>query len=161
MPIFLSNIIYVLTFMFSKESYRHKTYFLIFRGLLRLTGWSWEYEFYHVLKEMWTRSSQPEMFLEKGVLKICSKFTGEHPCRTTLRHGCSPVNLLHIFRTPFLKNTYEWLLLVDLPNNLVWLICQNNVKVITIWKSKVAENLTACWKKYLLFNWGCLIFIRF
>ena len=24
----------------------------------------------------------------------------------TLRHGCSPVNLLHIFRTPFLKNTY-------------------------------------------------------
>ena len=22
----------------------------------------------------------------------------------TLRHGCSPVNLLHIFRTPFLKN---------------------------------------------------------
>ena len=28
----------------------------------------------------------------------------------TLRHGCSPVNLLHIFRTPFLKNTSEWLL---------------------------------------------------
>ena len=29
----------------------------------------------------------------------------------TLRHGCSPVNLLHIFRTPFLKNTSGWLLL--------------------------------------------------
>ena len=29
----------------------------------------------------------------------------------TLRHGCSPVNLLHISRTPFLKNTSEWLLL--------------------------------------------------
>ena len=28
-----------------------------------------------------------------------------------LRHGCSPVNLLHIFRTPFLKNSSEWLLL--------------------------------------------------
>ena len=27
------------------------------------------------------RSSQPEVFLRKGVLKICSKFTGEHPCR--------------------------------------------------------------------------------
>ena len=63
------------------------------------------------------------MFLWKGVLKICSKFTGEHPCLSatsinlqsnfieiTLRHGCSPVNLLHIFRTVFLKNTYEWLL---------------------------------------------------
>ena len=24
-----------------------------------------------------------------------------------LRHGCSPVNLLYIFRTPFLKNTSE------------------------------------------------------
>ena len=27
----------------------------------------------------------------------------------TLRHGCSPVNLLHIFRTPFSKTTSEWL----------------------------------------------------
>ena len=58
------------------------------------------------------------MFLENGVLKICSKSTGEHPCRSvvsiklqsnfikiTLPHGCSPVNLLHIFRTAFPKNT--------------------------------------------------------
>ena len=29
----------------------------------------------------------------------------------TLRHGCSPVNLLHIFGTTFLKNTSGWLLL--------------------------------------------------
>ena len=28
-----------------------------------------------------------------------------------LRHGCSPVNLLHIFRTPFLEDTSGWLLL--------------------------------------------------
>ena len=27
------------------------------------------------------RSSHTEVFLGKGVLKICSKFTGEHPCR--------------------------------------------------------------------------------
>ena len=26
-------------------------------------------------------------------------------------HGCSPKNLLHIFRTPFYKKTYEGLLL--------------------------------------------------
>ena len=45
-----------------------------------------------------------EVFLRKGVLKICGKFTGEHPCRSVisniieiaLRHGCCPVNLLHI-----------------------------------------------------------------
>ena len=64
------------------------------------------------------------MFLEKGVLKICSKLTGEHPCQSvvslkllcnfieiTLWHGCS-VNLLHIFRTPFTKNTSGCLLLI-------------------------------------------------
>ena len=66
------------------------------------------------------RSSHPDEFLIKGVLKICSKFTGEHPYRSaklqsnfieiTFQHGCSPVNLLHIFRIPFLKNTLPWLL---------------------------------------------------
>ena len=63
-------------------------------------------------------SSRLEVFLRKGVLKICSKCTGELPCRSTisikplfnfiditLLQGCSPVNLSHIFRTPFLKNT--------------------------------------------------------
>ena len=62
------------------------------------------------------RSTRLEVFLVKGVLKICCKFTGEHPCRNVisiklqsnfieiaLRHGCSPVNLQHIFRTPFSK----------------------------------------------------------
>ena len=28
------------------------------------------------------RSSHPEVFLRKGALKKCSKFTGEHPCRS-------------------------------------------------------------------------------
>ena len=59
------------------------------------------------------------MFLRKVVLKICSKFTGEHPCRSAISifieialwHGCSPVNLLQIFRTPFSRNTSGWLLL--------------------------------------------------
>ena len=30
------------------------------------------------------RSNHPEVFLVKGVLKICSKFTGEHPCRSLI-----------------------------------------------------------------------------
>ena len=71
------------------------------------------------------------MFLGKVVLEISSKCTGEHPCRSansikflcnfieiTLWHGCSPVNLLHIFRTPFLKNgsgglRLSWLLSIS------------------------------------------------
>ena len=59
------------------------------------------------------RSSHPEVFLGQGVLKICSKFTGGHPCRSAISiklqitpwHGYSPVNLLHIFRILFPKNT--------------------------------------------------------
>ena len=31
-----------------------------------------------------SRSSPPEVFLGKGVLKICSKFTGEHPCQNAI-----------------------------------------------------------------------------
>ena len=30
------------------------------------------------------RSSRPKEFLGKGALKICSKFTGGHPCRSTI-----------------------------------------------------------------------------
>ena len=62
------------------------------------------------------RSSHPEVFLGKSVLRICGKFTGEYACwsnfiEITLRYGCSPVNLLRIFRISFFKNTSGWLLL--------------------------------------------------
>ena len=30
------------------------------------------------------RSNPPEVFLGKSVLEICSKFTGEHPCRSAI-----------------------------------------------------------------------------
>ena len=32
------------------------------------------------------RSSHPKLFLGNGVLKICKKFTGEHPCRSAISH---------------------------------------------------------------------------
>ena len=69
------------------------------------------------------RSSSPEVLLGKDVLKIYSKFTGEHPCQSvisikqlcnfieiTLWNGCYPVNSLHRFRTALYKNTYGGLL---------------------------------------------------
>ena len=46
------------------------------------------------------RGSHPEVFLEKGILKTCSKFTGEQPCQSVIS-----INLLHIFKTSFSKNT--------------------------------------------------------
>ena len=64
------------------------------------------------------------MFLRKGFVKMCSKLTGEHPCRSAisiklqsnfieiaLRHRCFSVNLLHVFRIHFLKNSSGRLLL--------------------------------------------------
>ena len=61
------------------------------------------------------RSTLPEMFLGKGVLQICRKIYRRtlmlNFIEITLWHRCSPVNLLHIFRTRFPKNTSRWLLL--------------------------------------------------
>ena len=69
------------------------------------------------------RSHSPKVFLGKGVLKLCSKFTAEHPflkviliscfafIEITLRHGCSPVNLLHILKISLYKSTYGGLFL--------------------------------------------------
>ena len=67
--------------------------------------------------------SRPEVFFVKDVLKKPSKFTWEHPCLSVISikllcnfieithwHGCSPVNLLHIFRAPFPKNASERLI---------------------------------------------------
>ena len=76
-------------------------------------------------KNSWIfRRSLPDVFLRKGILKIRSKFTGEHPCQSVisiklhckfiniaLRHGCSFVSLLYVFRIHFPKNTSGWLLL--------------------------------------------------
>ena len=89
--------------------------------------------FYQVNSELFRRNSE-------GVLKICSKFAGEHLCRSPIsikllcnfieiarrhgcflqsnfteiafRHRCFPVNLRHILRTPFPRNTSGSLLLV-------------------------------------------------
>ena len=55
-----------------------------------------------------SRKSRPAVFLVKGALKICSNFS-----EIRLRYECSPVNLLHILRTPFSKKTSGWLKLIS------------------------------------------------
>ena len=64
------------------------------------------------------RISPPEMFLGKGLSKYAPNLwenTHADFIDITLQCGCSPVNLLHIFRKLFYKNTYEGLLLNNLP----------------------------------------------
>ena len=89
--------------------------------------------------------SHPAVFLEKSVLKICSKFTGEHPCwsvisitllcdfiEITLRHECSPINLVLIFRIPFHKNTSQEMLLNKSSNKIPKIIITTIIATIKL-----------------------------
>ena len=102
------------------------------------------------------RSSHTDVFIGKGVLKICSKFTGEHSCRSvisiklqssfieiTLRHGCSPLNLLHNFKIAFPKNTFGWLHLMFVPisQKLNGILMWNLRYVVLIWRRRYCQNL--------------------
>ena len=49
-----------------------------------------------------------------------------------LWHGCSPVNLLHIFRTPFPKNTSRWRCFCWIPSlrNKSFILCESKLNLI-------------------------------
>ena len=49
------------------------------------------------------RGSTPKLFLGNGVLKICSKFTGERPCRSTIS-----IKLQSNLQVADLAKTYFW-----------------------------------------------------
>ena len=102
------------------------------------------------------RSSFPEAFLGKCVLKLNKKFTGEHLCRSviwikffcnfikiTFRDRCSPVNLLYIFRTTFPKNTSAGLLLNLITYNLLFFsnkFALSSVKVMITTSKKISTG---------------------
>ena len=97
----------------------------------------------------------------------------------TLPNGCSPVNLLHILRTPFLKNTSEWLLLLVRHPGLFSMIWENHFYTTSLLnkyltskyanKTKKAKNL-AFWNLILflffiniyfvlcMFSWGLHVY---
>ena len=54
-------------------------------------------------------------------------------------HGCAPVNLLQIFRTPFLKNSFGWLFLkVIIPFTYFIFLCWN------MWCKMTRQQLFFC-----------------
>ena len=65
-----------------------------------------------------------------------------------LRHGCSPVNLLHIFRTPFPRNTSGWLLL-----KIEWCCFIAQERRISLWMFRSSRPEMSC-KKSVLKNFG-------
>ena len=106
-------------------------------------------------------SSRPGMFIGKSDLKICNKFIAEQPCRgviskklfcnfieITLQHGCSPVNLLHIFRTPFPKKPLDSYFYMMLKISILWLY---NITFLRI--------RVHCNKNYFLLKQICFLLI--
>ena len=82
----------------------------------------WVLPMFKILMNWSNLQKQPSRgILSKSFSENMQKFTGEHPythakvqsnfIEIALLHGCSPVNLLHIFTTTFPKNTNGWLVL--------------------------------------------------
>ena len=70
--------------------------------------------------------------------------------RIALRHGCSAVNFLHIFRTPFLKNTSGRLLLTIVnvfssfvPNKIITIVDRG-----PLWMADFSKLKNAIEKKH-------------
>ena len=75
--------------------------------------------FFVAKKTILDRSSRPEVFSQKDVLKHFSKFTGKHLClrpatllKKRLWHRCFPVNFKKFLSTTFLTEHLRWLLLM-------------------------------------------------
>ena len=95
---------------------KHEKIYYLFLYIAKITCiviWNYFIKYRQTLTLL--RSSPSEVFLGKCVLKICSKFIGEHPYRSLvsiklqsnfieikLWYGCFLVNLLLVFRTSFL-----------------------------------------------------------
>ena len=109
------------------------------------------------------------MFLVKVVLKTCSKFKGEHPCwsmisiklfchfiEITIWHWCSPVNLLRIFRTPFLKNISGRLLL-----GIVLYLLYKDLNIRLIYDGTIPIfNSSYNARFYFFIDWEAIYFLK-
>ena len=87
------------------------------------------------MQQKYKRTTIPKLDFHKVALQLYWN-------HTSLWDGCTPVKVLHIFRTPYPKSTYEWLLLRDAPTFMVlWVLrplhCHIQIKashkILTLW----------------------------
>lgn len=86
---------------------------LKFRKIILILNWTFKAP---CIKSRSYISRQKVLFKEGAQKVYKSKFTGEHPCQcmiSNLRQGCLPVNLQHIYWTPYYKIIF-WILLLKL-----------------------------------------------
>ena len=114
----------------------------------------------------YNRSSHPEVFLWKGVLKICSKFTGEHPCRSAISiklqsNFCLNHTSAWVFSCKFaahFQNTFS--------QEHLWMVASeyNKQQIFPIWWSWIFVNKTLLSNYDIFFkkfSSTCYIFIFF
>ena len=113
-----------------------------------------------------SRSSHPEGFCKKGVLKNFEKFTGKHLCQslffnevtslrpvTLLKKRCFPVNLVKFLRTPIFVEHLWWLLLLfrnRIFTKALWkhhptILRANSILQVKRWRYR-HKNILSCHK---------------
>ena len=115
----------------SKNTFIYRTPLVAASGVLNSQGNS---------QESRHRSSQAEVFLVKGVLKICSRFTGEHSCWSvisiTLQSTHWNHTLVWLFFSKFaayFQNTFLWEHLWSAASAVNY-FCKKNY-IIDVWQS--------------------------
>ena len=116
------------------------------------------------------RSSHPEVFLRKGILKTCNKFTGEHHAEVWFQESCFATLLKlhfgmgvllyiwcmfseHLFLETSLSGSF-WKSNVVLPENQV-LIEDVNARD---WKGNALKNVSVALQESGKYNYTFLIF---
>ena len=107
------------------------------------------------------RSSRPEVFCKKGVLKNFTKFTGKHLCQSLffnkvaglrpatllkkrLWHRCFPVNFVKFLRTPFyIEHLWRLLLTFNMNTSLDLVLCTSLLPFLSV-------KVDAFFRAYLL-----------
>ena len=116
-------------------------------------------------KERLFKSSHPHLFLRKSVPKYAANLQENTHAEVWLRNGCSPVNMLHIFRTVFPRNMSGWLF------QTVFILCLSKINVqIFFFKNHLRTPLfektsitnyhhpfKCCFS--LVLSWSCLFYL--
>ena len=105
----------------------------------------WNFTCKHPLR--WIgRSSHPEVFLRKSVLKIYSKSTGEHPCRSVIS--------IKFLKQLYWNHTSAWVFSCKFAAYF-----QNTFYYEHLWTSAsvyLKYSYTISFKSWLLSNTGCM-----
>ena len=99
---------------------------------------------------LWVYRNFQEQVSSNNFKNVYLELSFSNFIKITLRHGCSPVNLMHIFRAPFPKNTSGSLFL-KLPRPC---ILEEFILNGSSWISLGYTIIWSLWGENFIFNWN-------